>query len=108
MKERWHYSGDKEFLKEYYHVIKGASEFFCDYLVTDPRNGYLVTAPSSSPENCFVRPNDGGASSICAGATMDTSIIKELFEFNIEVIDALGEDLEFKEVLQEKLSKGWQ
>lgn len=105
MKERWHYSGDKEFLKEYYHVIKGASEFFCDYLVTDPRNGYLVTAPSSSPENCFVRPNDGGASSICAGATMDTSIIKELFEFNIEVIDALGEDLEFKEVLQEKLSK---
>ncbi|MBE6896919.1 MAG: glycoside hydrolase family 95 protein [Ruminococcaceae bacterium] len=105
MKERWLYSGDKEFLKEYYSVIKGASEFFCDYLVTDPRSGYLVTVPSSSPENCFIRPSDGGVSSICAGPTMDISIIKELFEFNIEVIDALGEDLEFKKTLQDKLSK---
>ncbi|MBO5036245.1 MAG: glycoside hydrolase family 95 protein [Clostridia bacterium] len=105
MKERWLYGEDKEFLKEYYPVIKGASEFFCDYLVTDPRSGYLVTVPASSPENCFIRPSDGGASSICAGPTMDTSIIKELFEFNIEVIDALGEDLEFKEILKDKLSK---
>lgn len=104
MKERWLYGGDKEFLKEYYPVIKGASEFFCDYLIKDQKTGYLVTAPASSPENCFVCP-DGSTSSMCAGTTMDTSIIKELFEFNIEVIDTLGEDLEFKKVLQDKLSQ---
>ena len=105
IKERWLYSGDNEILKEYYPLIKGASLFFCDYLVKDPRNGYLVTAPGSSPENSFIRPGDGGRSSICAGPTMDMCIIRELFEFNIEAIDALGEDVDFKAVLEEKLSK---
>ena len=104
IKERWLYGCNKEFLREYYPIIKGASEFFCDYLVTDPRTGYLVTVPASSPENSFVRPDDGGSSSICAGPTMDISIIRELFEFNIEAIDALGYDLDFKPILEKKLS----
>lgn len=104
IKERWLYSEDKDFLKEYYPIIKGASLFFCDYLVTDPRNGYLVTAPASSPENTFICP-DGNTSSICAGPTMDISIIRELFEFNINAIDILGEDTEFRAVLEEKLAK---
>ncbi|MBO4392418.1 MAG: glycoside hydrolase family 95 protein, partial [Clostridia bacterium] len=105
IKERWLYSGDREVLKRYYPIIKGASLFFCDYLVTDPRNGYLVTCPGSSPENVFIRPEDGGRSSICAGPTMDISIVRELFEFNIDAIDALGEDTEFKEILLDKISK---
>ena len=50
VKERWLYSGDDTILREFYPVIKGASEFFCAYLVQDPRNGYLVTVPASSPE----------------------------------------------------------
>jgi alpha-L-fucosidase 2 len=105
VKERWLYSGDKEILREFYPIIKGASEFFCSYLVTDPRNGYLVTAPASSPENSFISPSDGSRSSVCAGPTMDVSIIRELFEFNIEAIEVLKTDEEFKETLKEKLAK---
>ncbi|MBQ6053555.1 MAG: glycoside hydrolase family 95 protein [Clostridia bacterium] len=105
IKERWLYSGDKEVLRKYYPLIKGASLFFCDYMVIDPRNGYLVTCPGSSPENAFIRPEDGGKSSICAGPTMDISIVRELFEFNVEAIDVLGEDAEFKNILLDKISK---
>ena len=105
VKERWLYGGDKEILREFYPIIKGSSEFFCAYLVTDPRNGYLVTAPAGSPENRFISPTDGKSVSICAGPTMDICIIRELFEFNIEAADILETDNGFKEVLKEKLSK---
>lgn len=103
VKERWLYSGDDAILKEFYPIIKGASEFFCAYLVRDPRNGYLVTAPASSPENSFISPTDGSRANVCAGPTMDTSIIRELFRFNIDAANALGEDGEFVKKLEEIL-----
>ncbi len=105
VKERWLYSGDKAILREFYPIIKGASEFFCAYLVRDPRNGYLVTAPASSPENSFISPNDGSIATTCAGPTMDTSIIRELFEFNIEAANTLGIDGEFVEKLKDTVAQ---
>jgi len=45
------FSGDTAFLREYYPVMKGASEFYADVLVREPRTGYLVLCPSNSPEN---------------------------------------------------------
>ena len=47
----YQYTLDKEYLKEVYPVMKGAALFFTDMLVRDPRNNYLVTAPTTSPEN---------------------------------------------------------
>lgn len=105
MKERWLYSGDDTILREFYPVIKGASEFFCAYLVRDPRNGYLVTVPASSPENSFISPTDGSKVNVCAGPAMDTSIIRELLEFNIEAANTLDEDKEFVQQLENTLSQ---
>jgi alpha-L-fucosidase 2 len=105
VKERWLYSGDNAILEEFYPVIKGASEFFCAYLVRDPRNGYLVTAPAPSPENSFISPNDGSVVNVCAGPTMDMSIIRELFEFNVQAARALGIDEDFARTLEETAAK---
>ena len=105
VKERWLYGGDKEFLRSFYPVIRSASEFFCAYLVQDPRNGYLVTVPASSPENGYVNPTDGREVDVSAGTTMDTSIIRELFAFNIEAADVLGIDRDFAEDLCGKLNQ---
>lgn len=105
VKERWLYCGDIEILREFYPVIKGSSEFFCAYLVRDPRNGYLVTAPASSPENWYKDPKTGENINICAGPTMDTSIIRELFKFNIMAAKALDKDEEFVKELEDKLSQ---
>ncbi|MBO5299473.1 MAG: glycoside hydrolase family 95 protein, partial [Clostridia bacterium] len=105
VKEHWLYSEDNAILEEFYPIIKGSSEFFCEFLVKDPRNGYLVTAPSGSPENSFISPTDGKRVSMCAGPTMDISIIRELFEFNIKAAEVLGKDKEFADKLKEKLAQ---
>ena len=58
------YTGDKQFLAEYYPVMKGAADFLLDYLQPYPADGYiknaegwLVTAPTVSPEHGPVRPS---------------------------------------------------
>ena len=73
----WHhyqFTGDKQFLARAYPVMKGAAEFFLDTLVPEPRHNWLVTCPSISPEN----KHPAGVA-ICAGPTMDSQIIRDLF-----------------------------
>ena len=48
--EHYRYTLDREFLREKaFPLIRGAVEFYLGYLV--PYDGYLVTAPSTSPES---------------------------------------------------------
>ena len=54
--EHYRFTGDKAFLREYYPVMKGAAEFFLDFLVPHPTHGWLVTNPSTSPENFPLAP----------------------------------------------------
>ena len=94
--ERYLYSGDKEYLAEVYPIMKGAAEFFVDFLVEDPNTGYLVVVPSCSPEN---RPKsqDGNLQS---GVTMDNQLLSDLFS-NIEMASGiLGVDSEFSDTLR--------
>lgn len=65
------YSGDKAFLKEAYPALKGVADFYSDFLVEHPRYGWLVCAPSMSPEH---GPR-GTGTMLTAGCTMDTQII---------------------------------
>ena len=104
VRERWLYGGDREWLASFYPVIRGSAEFFLAYLVRDPRSGYLVTAPASSPENSFLSPEDGSRISVCAGPTMDISIIRELFEFTIEAARVLDTDAAFAEDVKKALA----
>lgn len=53
--EHYQYTQDIEFLKRIYPVLKGASEFFYSTMVREPKHGWLVTAPTSSPESFFCR-----------------------------------------------------
>lgn len=95
------YTLDKAYLNEMYPVMKGAALFFLDMLVKDPRNGYWVTAPTTSPENAYVMPN-GQVVSICAGSTMDNQIVRELFNNTIEAATVLGIDKDFVAELKAK------
>lgn len=82
--EHYLYTQDIDFLKEYYPVMHSAAEFFSDMLVEDPRTGYLLTSPTTSPENQYY-DSKGQVLSICAGSTMDNQLVRELFS---SVIDA--------------------
>lgn len=75
--EHYIYTGDLDYLEKVYPALKGASEFFISTMIQEPENGYLVTAPTSSPENEFIM--DGRRISICMGPTMDNQLTRELF-----------------------------
>ena len=89
--DRYDYGRDTAYLKEIYPLLKGASQFFVDTLVKDPASGYMVTAPSISPEN---RHKFG--TSICAGPTMDMQIIRDLFNNTIKAAEILKTDKAFR------------
>lgn len=96
--DRYLYSGDKDFLKEYYPVMKSACEFFVDFLVEDPRTGYLVVTPSNSPENSprWIKKK----SNVFAGITMDNQLVFDLFTNTTEAAAILGLDEQFADTLK--------
>ena len=102
--EHYAYTGDKVFLaKKAYPVMKEAAVFSLNWLVED-KDGHLVTAPSTSPENTFKDVN-GRHQSVSIATTMDMSIIWDLFTNVIEASQALGIDADFRNMLVEKKSK---
>ncbi|MCO5936121.1 glycoside hydrolase family 95 protein [Mucilaginibacter sp. RB4R14] len=102
--EHYRFTGNKKFLKETaYPLMKGAALFSLDWLVED-KDGYLVTAPSSSPENDFIYAKDKSAG-ISMATTMDMSIIWDLFTNLIDASKELGMDQDFQKLLIEKKKK---
>lgn len=89
--ERYAFSGDKAVLEEYIDVLKGAAKFFLDFLVEDPKTGYLVTCPSNSPESHFYDPITGNDSANCAGPTMDNEIIRDIFTQTADALEIIGQ-----------------
>jgi alpha-L-fucosidase 2 len=91
--EHYLFTGDKEYLAKHgYPVMKGAAEFFLDYLIEDPRNDkkWLISGPSNSPEI-------GG---LVMGPTMDHQIIRNLFECCIEASRVLDVDADLRARLE--------
>jgi len=98
--EHWLYGGDMDFLKRAYPLMKGAAEFYLDWLVED-NNGMLVTPVSTSPENDFILP-DGHRASVSMGCTMDMSIIMDNFQQCVDAGSILGIESGFRGELEEK------
>lgn len=92
--DHWVFTGDRNYLKRIYPVLKEASECFVSMLIEDPKHGWLVTGPSNSPENTFTLP-DGRNAHTCLGPTVDQQILRELFENTASAARTLGVDAEF-------------
>jgi alpha-L-fucosidase 2 len=99
--EHYAYTGDKKFLRDKaYPVMKEAAIFTLDWLVED-KDGYLVTAPSTTPENKF-KDSAGKEQGVSVATTMDMAIIWDLFTNLIDAANVLGTDEAFKNTLIEK------
>ncbi|MEV4547895.1 glycosyl hydrolase family 95 catalytic domain-containing protein [Nonomuraea wenchangensis] len=85
------FTGDLDFLRQYYPAMKGAAQFFLETLVEEPTLKYLVTNPSNSPE----LTHHSGVS-ICAGPTMDNQILRDLFNGCARASELLGTDAGFR------------
>jgi len=93
--EHYLFTGDTEFLKRRaYPMMKSASIFFVDFLVRDPKTGYLVTNPSHSPEQ--TPPN---RPLFTVGPTMDNQLIRQLFTYTIDAAGILNRDKDFAQRL---------
>lgn len=97
--DHYRYTLDKDFLKRAYPIMRGAARFFLSTLVEDPVHQWLVTAPSSSPENAFWCGKDSIATSICMGPTMDVQLLGELFSSTSAAAGILGIDKDFSDSL---------
>lgn len=88
------FTGDLAFLRAEYPIMKGASEFFVETLVRDPKTGWLVTSPSYSPEHS---PPGGPRkrAGLTIGPTMDEQLIRALFEHTRRAAVILGVDAGF-------------
>ena len=89
------YTGDKQFLAEYYPIMKGAADFLLDYMQTYPADGYikeaagwLVTVPTVSPEHGPV----GKKTTVTAGSTMDNQIVFDVLSQTLAAAKVLGKD----------------
>ncbi|MBB3206675.1 alpha-L-fucosidase 2 [Rhodopirellula rubra] len=94
--EHYRFTKDREFLKtRAYPILKEASLFFLDWLVTDPQSGKLVSGPSTSPENKFLVPGTDVATNLSMGPSMDQQIIWDVFTNTLEAAEVLGIDDQF-------------
>jgi alpha-L-fucosidase 2 len=98
------YTGDRKFLAWAYPIMKGSAEFYLDLLIPEPTHGWLVTAPSNSPENSFYLP-DGKICHICLGATADMQLLRYLFGACIDASRVLGVDEPFRAELAAKRAR---
>src|SRR4030095_10529334 len=93
--EHYLFTGDRKFLKdEGYPLMKGAAQFLLHWLIEDPKTHYLITNPSTSPENTI--KINGKEYQMSMASTMDMSVIRELFTALIKTADILKTDNEFK------------
>lgn len=98
------YNNDIEYLKEIYPTLKGAAQFFNSVMIEEKSHSWLVTAPTSSPENSFYL-SDGRVASVCMGPTMDIQIITELYNNVIESSEILNIDNDFADSLRNALKR---
>lgn len=99
--EHYLFSGDKNYLREVYPVMRSAAEFYQDFLVTDTATGYKVVSPSVSPENTpglqsYI--DDRGKkqrAAIFGGVTMDNQMVYDLLKSTSEAARALNIDATF-------------
>ena len=92
--EHYRFTGDKDFLHNTYPALKGAVEFYMDWLTEDPITKELVSGPAVSPENTFNAP-DGSRCQISMGPTHDQQTIWQLFDDFIMISRELSIDDDF-------------
>ncbi len=100
--DKYLYNGNAEYLKTVYPVLKSACQFFEDFLVPEPEHGWLVVAPSNSPENI---PQNHQGSAITYGNTMDNQIVFDLFTKTLHAAEVLKFDQDKISVWKNIISK---
>lgn len=113
--EHYLYTLDKTFLHQYYPIIRGAADFYLDYLQPIPEGSYfaksiakdgvtpdyLVVTPSVSPEHGGV----GKETPVSAGCTMDNQIVRDVLSNALAAAQELGIDYLYQDTLRQYIKR---
>lgn len=103
------FGGNESYLRETaYPLMKGAAEFMLQWLQEDKESGYLLTNPSTSPENIFLYVDKSGKQQqgeVTKGTTMDMAILHDLFTNCIQATKVLNVDVKFRQQLEKTMSR---
>jgi alpha-L-fucosidase 2 len=102
--EHYLFTGDREFLKTYYPIMKGDAQFLSEVLVEEPKHHWLVTPFSMSPEHGYY-DGDGKLCFVSPGPTLDIALMRELFSHCIEAQKLLEVDHDFGDKLEAVLKR---
>ena len=103
--EHYLFTGDKDYLQQTaYPILKGSAEFLLGFLVSSPE-GYLVTNPSTSPENRYRIPDSKETAQLTYSATIDIQTVNAVFNYCTEAASILGVDADFVQKIKEAQAK---
>ena len=103
--DHFEYSRDTSFLEtRVLPALQEVAGFYSDWLIEDPRDGYLISAPSTSPENRFIN-DKGEAVATCLGSAMDQQVIYEVFSNYLDACQMLGKKSELSTRIEDQLKK---
>ena len=93
------------FLKERaFPAIEAVAQFYSDWIIPDPRDGYLISAPSTSPENRYINTKEERVAT-CLGSAMDQQVITEVFDNYIKACSILKIENDLLETIQNQRSQ---
>ena len=97
--EHYQYTLDLGFLRQYYPILKGAADFYLDYMVE--HDGQLLVVPSVSPEH----GGRGKGTPVTAGCTMDNQIVRDILSQTRSAAEVLGVDEDYRQTLATAIAK---
>lgn len=103
--QHYAFTQDTTFLRERaFPAMLEVAKFYSDWIIKDPRDGKLISAPSTSPENRYLNAN-GEAVALCMGSAMDQQVIAEVFDNYIEASAILGVSNAFTDKVKQQRSQ---
>ena len=100
--EHYAYTKDFDFLKEAWPTLRGAADFCIDWLVE--HDGYLLTAPGTSPENIYLTP-EGYKGRTVYGGFADIAMIRECLDDARKAALLLGEPKSYIDSINKTLTR---
>lgn len=111
--KQYSFNKDPVFIRQIYPALKGSVLFFSDFLISHPNGKWLVTNPSTSPENFPGSPGNGRyfdevtgsyipGTTICAGSSIDMQVLTDLFANFIEAAGVMKVDEDLAKQIAEK------
>ncbi len=103
--EHFLFTRDTNYLRNIaYPVLKGSAEFVLDFLVTSPE-GFLVTCPSTSPENRYYLPGKKEPAYLTYAATIDIQTVRAVLDYCSEAAQITEQDRELVEQIKNAAGK---